>query len=147
MTNVPQPIWRGTSRGGKARYQKIASFLALHRDSRGEAKRTFHQKGGFLRSRIIPASAASGGGREGNHPQAPPPPSHPPSPLTHSPPPPYHPPYTPPVRPDMNPIRGGKGGEQPRGRGNAWASREPAVEGKNLRTVEGSYPLSLSLLS
>ena len=97
-------------RGVKARHQKIASFSALHREGHGEAKRTFHQWGGFLRSRIIPAPAASGGGSEGNDPQAPGTPRL--SPFTSDPfsTPPYHPPpHTPPVRPEYDPYRGGKG--------------------------------------
>ena len=129
------PIEEDTTAGSC--HQKAASFSALHRNVQEEAKRTFHQWGGFLRSRIIPALAASGGRSEGYDPQVTPPS---PSPLTHSPPPPYHPPDQ-----TMTPT-GGEGG-QPRGKGSTWANREPAVEGKSLRTVEGSYLLSPSLLS
>ena len=66
------PIEEDTTAGSC--HQKAASFSALHRNVQEEAKRTFHQWGGFLRSRIIPASAASGGRSEGNNPQVPPPP-------------------------------------------------------------------------
>ena len=87
------PIEEDTTAGSC--HQKAASFSALHRNVQEEAKRTFHQWGGFLRSRIIPASAASGGRSEVTTPGTPPSPS----PLTHSPPPPYHPPpHTPPSR-------------------------------------------------
>ena len=48
-----------------------------------------------------------------------------------------------PVDPQIRKKKGEGGGRE----GLAWVSREPAVGGKNSRTVEGSYPLSLSLLS
>ena len=92
------PIEEDTTAGSC--HQKAASFSALHRNVQEEAKRTFHQWGGFLRSRIIPASAASGGRSEGNDPQVPPLPT--PSPLAHAPPSPYHPPH-PPVRLEYDP--------------------------------------------
>ena len=64
-------------------------------------------------------------------------------------------PYHSPVRREYDPYRrgkeegegGGGGRGEPGGRGNAWASRGPAVGGKNSRTVQGSYLLSLPLLS
>ena len=45
-----------------------------------------------------------------------------------------------PVDPQIRKKKGEGGGRE----GLAWVSREPAVGGKNSRTVEGSYPLFLN---
>ena len=106
----------------EARHQKTASFSALQRNIRGEAKRTFRQWGGFLRSRIIPDQLLVEEGVRVTTPRYPPPSL----PLTSDPfsTPSLSPPSPPQWDRNMTPT-GGEGG-QPRGRGDTWASREPA---------------------